>query len=482
MSPTETDKGLERYDLAILGAGPGGYVAAIRASQLGLSVVLVEKRETLGGTCLNIGCIPSKALLDSSEYYFRAQRDFPDHGILLESVKLDLSRMMERKGQIVEKLTSGVAQLMKGHKVTTLYGRAEDLSPGVPGAPGAVKVTLNSGGVKTVRADRILLATGSVPQALPFLPVDGKRIVTSTEALSFSSVPRELAVIGAGAIGLELGSVWSRLGSKVTVIEIMPEILPGWDSQVSVTLRRELAKQGLTFELATEVTGFDMGADHATLKASGKKKGNMEIKAERVLIAVGRKPYTEGLNLQGAGVEQEKGGRIKVDSNFQTNIPHIYAIGDLIAGPMLAHKAEEEGIAFAEIVAGKAGHVNYETIPNVVYTWPEAASAGLTEEKIKEQGIPFARGTFPFRANGRALAMGAGEGFVKVLTEQDSDRILGIHIVGPWASTLIAEAVAVMEFGGSAEDIARTIHAHPTLSEAMREAALAVDGRAIHAL
>ncbi len=465
-----------KFDLVVIGAGPGGYVAAIRAAQLGLSVGLIDKREALGGTCLNIGCIPSKALLDSSELFSRLRQGTADHGILAEAPRLDLSKMMERKSRVVEKLTSGLALLMKARKISVFTGTAS-----VP-SPGRVTVTLESGKTQDLEAGKILLATGSTPQELPFLPFDGKRIVSSEQALSFASVPKQLIVVGAGAIGLELGSVWLRLGSKVTVVEIMPAILPGWDRQVSETLRRELAKQGFVFEPATGVTGFEASKNQISLKAMDKSNREAVFKGDRVLVAVGRRPFLGGIDAEALGIKTDRTGRVEVDESFQTSTPGIYAIGDLIPGPMLAHKAEDEGVAVAELLAGKAGHVNYDIIPGVVYTWPEAASVGQSEEQLKERKISYRKGSFPFRANGRALASGDEQGFVKILADERTDRVLGAHIVGPWASTLISEAVTVMEFGGSSEDIARTVHAHPTLPEVVKEAALAVDGRPVHGM
>lgn len=457
------------YDLVIIGTGPGGYVAAIRAAQLGLSVAVVEKRDALGGTCLNIGCIPSKALLDSSEKFFRARRGFDEEGIKLRGVELDLGKMLQRKDKVVRQLTSGVAQLLKG-RVKVFRGEGRVLSPGKVGI---------SGSSENLDCRSILLATGSVSQELPFLPFDGDKIVSSTEALSFPSVPERLVVVGAGAIGLELGSVWSRLGSEVVVIEILPKILPGWDEQVSDTLKRALLKQGLSFELETRVLEGVKADKGVRLKAVDGAGGEKEFSADRVLVAVGRRPFTEGLGLDELGVASEN-GRLRVDRRFQTSVSGVYAIGDLVPGPMLAHKAEEEGIAVAENLAGFSGHVSYDTIPSIVYTWPEAASVGRTERELKDRSIPYKKGVFSFGANGRSLAMGEREGFFKVLAREETDEVVGAHAVGPWTSDLIMEAVTTMEFGGSAEDMARTSHPHPTLSEVVREAALAVDGRAIH--
>ena len=460
------------YDVFVIGAGPGGYVAAIRAAQLGLTVGIVDKRKELGGTCLNIGCIPSKALLDSSELYSKAQHEFTEHGIGIKSLSLDLSTMHKRKDGVVSKMTGGVSMLMKRNKITVHHGTAKGIKSGgctVAQEDGEIEIT----------AKNIILATGSVPVELPFLPFDGEKVVSSTEALDFPNVPKRLVVIGAGAIGLELGSVWARLGSEVEVVEIMPEILPGWDDRSAKALRRELTKQGLSFRLKTKVTGIKDAAP-VTLTAEDKDGNAVEIEGDRVLVAVGRRAYFEGVGVEEAGIKTDKDGRrIEVDNHYETSTKGIYAIGDLIHGPMLAHKAEDEGIAVAEIIAGKPGHVNYDTIPGVVYTWPEAATVGLSEEKVKEAGTPYRVGSFPFGANGRAVAMGSTGGMVRIIAHKETDRILGAHIVGPWASDLLAEIVSVMEFGGSAEDIARTVHSHPTLTEAVKESALAVDGRAI---
>ncbi len=498
------------FDCFVIGSGPGGYVAAIRAAQLGLSTAIVEKNERFGGTCLNIGCIPSKALLDSSELYARlrergagakssVRHDLESHGIKIGRLDLDLKVMMARKRQVVEKLTSGVGQLLEGNGVRTFNGIGRLV------VGGKVEVSAADGKKQTLKAKNIVLATGSVPTALPIFPVGRDGFLTSTEALSLKSVPARMVVIGAGAIGLELGSVWARLGAEVTVIELLDQILPGMDSEISRRLRNILGKQGLQILTGTRVLGYEKagkgkrgnsradgssagsggagGSAGVVLSAEGRDGRKQQFAADVVLVAVGRRPYTEGLGLAVLGVKtQEDNGRVIVDERFQTSLAGVYAIGDLIPGPMLAHKAEEEGIAVAEILAEKPGEVNYETIPSVVYTWPEVASVGKSEEELKREGVAYNRGTFPFRANGRALAMAEEEGLVKVLAEKSSDRVLGVHIVGPWASDLIAEAVTVMEFGGSAEDIARTVHAHPTLPEALREAALDAAGRAIHIL
>jgi dihydrolipoamide dehydrogenase len=465
----------DRYDLVVIGAGPGGYVAAIRASQLGLKVACVEKRPTLGGTCLNIGCIPSKALLDTSELFHLANDRFAKHGIRVNGVEIDVPAMIARKDEVVKGLTGGVAGLFRKNKIDAVYGSATIASPT------SVTVKKNDGGEVTLDAKHILLATGSAPIALPFLPFDGKVVVSSTEALCFDKVPKHLIVVGGGYIGLELGSVWKRLGAKVTVIEFLPRIVPMADVEIGAALHKSLVKQGLEFQLETKVTGAKVVGDKATLTAETKDGKPLTYEADRVLVAVGRKAYTEGLGLDAVGVKYDaRTGKVATDTHFLTNVPTISAIGDLIDGPMLAHKAEEEGVAVAEILAGKAGHVNYETIPSVIYTWPEMASVGITEEQAKERGIDYRVGKFPFLANGRAKAMDESEGMVKILADAKTDRVLGVHIIGPRASDMIAEAVTTMEFAGSAEDIARICHAHPTLSEAVKEAAMAVDKRAIH--
>ncbi len=464
-----------QFDLIVIGAGPGGYVAAIRAAQLGMKVACVEKGRTLGGTCLNVGCIPSKAMLDSSELFHLAKERFPKHGIAVEGIQLDLAAMLARKDEVVKGLTDGVRYLFRKNKVEPVFGKAR-----ISG-PNSVHVDLNEGGSVNLQSKHILLATGSEPSGLPFLPFDGRSVVDSTGALSFEKVPDHLVVIGAGYIGLELGSVWRRLGARVTVLEFLPRIVPLADHELGTLLYKSLAKQGLAFHLETKVTGASVEGEGITVRAQ-KKDGTEETFAcDRVLVAVGRRPYTQGLGLAEAGVTVDpKSGKVSVDPHYRTNVPTISAIGDLIDGPMLAHKAEDEGIACAEVLAGKPGHVNYHTIPSVIYTWPEMASVGHTEELANQFGLKYRIGKFPFQANGRARAMDETEGLVKILADAETDRVLGVHILGPRASEMIAEAVAVMEFGGSAEDIARTCHAHPTLSEATREAALAVEGRAIH--
>jgi len=465
----------EGYDLVVIGSGPGGYVAAIRAAQLGLKTACVEKRETLGGTCLNIGCIPSKALLFSSERFHEAGHGLARHGIKVAGVELDLPAMMAQKDSVVTANTSGVAYLFKKHKIDWIKGTARIA------APGLVEVALKLGGQQQVKTRHILIATGSESTPLPGIAIDEQRIISSTGGLSLPSVPKHLVVIGGGYIGLELGSVWRRLGSEVTVVEFLDRILPGMDGEVSKVMERLLRKQGIAFKLGTKVTAAVPSEAGVTLTLEPAKSGASETLAvDVVLVAVGRRPHVEGLGLEAVGVALDERGRVKTDGHYATNIPGIHAIGDAIAGPMLAHKAEDEGIALAEILAGQAGHVNYDAIPGVVYTWPEAASVGQTEEQLKEANIAYKVGKFPFSANGRARAMAMTDGFVKILADQATDRILGAHVVGPEAGDLIAELVLGMEFSAAAEDIARTCHAHPTLNEAIKEAALAVDGRAIH--
>jgi dihydrolipoamide dehydrogenase len=460
----------DSFDVIVIGSGPGGYVCAIRAAQLGLKVACVEKDATLGGTCLNIGCIPSKALLQSSEEFEKTKHALKDHGVLVEGVKLDLARMQARKKEVVTANTKGVEFLFRKNKITWLKGTGRIT------APGAVDV-----GGTSYAAKNIIIATGSESVPLPGVTVDEKQIVTSTGALELEKVPGHLVVIGAGVIGLELGSVWRRLGAEVTVIEFLDRIVPGMDTEIATAFQRILQKQGLKFRLGMKVTSASAAADGVSLTAEPVKGGAAEtIAADIVLVSIGRRPYTGGLGLEDAGVELDDRKRVKTDAHYATNVPGIYAIGDVIAGPMLAHKGEDEGVALAEILAGQAGHVNYGAIPSVVYTWPEVASVGQTEEELKAGGIVYTVGKFPFTANGRARAMGDTDGFVKLLADKATDRLLGAHVLGPDAGTLIAELTTAIEFGASAEDVARICHAHPTLSEAVKEAALAVEGRALH--
>ncbi|HTL11819.1 MAG TPA: dihydrolipoyl dehydrogenase [Bdellovibrionota bacterium] len=468
----------ETFDVLIIGSGPGGYVAAIRAAQLGLNTACVEKRKTLGGTCLNIGCIPSKALLDTTHHFAFAKEKFGKHGILADGLRMDHEVMMKRKDAVVRQLTNGIGALFKKNKITHLEGHGSFVSA----APGAILVAVQGpGGTTQVSARNVIIATGSDPVELPFLKFDGDKVVSSTEALSFASAPKRLAVIGGGVIGLELGSVWARLGSKVSVIEFAERIVPTMDAQISKEFQKILTKQGLEFSLSTKCAAAKVGKTSVTLELEDKNTGaKSQLEADKVLVAVGRRPYTDGLALDKAGVAKDERGRVAIDNHFRTNVPGIYAIGDVVIGAMLAHKAEDEGIACAEIIAGSHGHVNYDAIPSVVYTAPELASVGKTEEELKAAGIEFASGTFPFMVNGRAKAMEETEGLVKILADARTDRLLGCHILGPHAGDLIHEAATVIEYGGSAEDMARICHAHPTLSEVVREAALDVGKRKIH--
>lgn len=461
------------YDLVVIGSGPGGYVAAIRAAQLGMKVACIEKDKTLGGTCLNVGCIPSKALLDSSEHFFQARHELARHGVVVGDVRLNLPDMMKRKDQVVTGLTTGVAGLFKKNKVDHVRGT------GVIKSPNTVAVTDGADAGKTLTARNILIATGSAPIEIPNLKFDGKRIISSTEALALPEVPGKLIVIGGGVIGLELGSVWSRLGSEVLVIEFLDRIAPAMDKEMTAALQRSLEKQGLKFRFGTAAQSATVKGDKVTVTyKAGEQTGAEE--ADYVLVAVGRKPYTAGLGLENVGIPIDKRGFVTVDPHYRTNVPGIYAIGDVIGGLMLAHKAEEEGIAAVEILAGQAGHVNYNAVPNVIYTNPELASVGYGEDDARAKGFEIRVGKFPFAANGRAKAMDFRDGFVKVVGDAKTDRLLGVHILAPRASDMIAEAAVAIEFASSVEDLARSVHAHPTLPEAVKEAALAVDKRAIH--
>jgi dihydrolipoamide dehydrogenase len=470
----------ELFDLVVIGSGPGGYVAAVRAAQLGLKTACVEKEPRLGGVCLNVGCIPSKALLDSSEYFHLAKDHFADHGIKTGKLSLDLAVMMARKEEVVAELTENVRKLLEGNSISIFHGTAS-----LAGADRIeVKQTTGSAGKKKgriIEAKAIILATGSIPVQVPGLEFDGRRIVTSTEALAFDAIPKHLGVVGGGYIGLELGVVWLRLGSKVTVVEMLPQIAATMDGQVARTLDRILRKQGLDIRLKTRVSGAKISRNkvNVTLEANGQEE---TMSCDRLLVAVGRRPLTQNLGLEEAGVETDvRTGHVLVDEAYRTSIPTIYAIGDLIAGPMLAHKASAEGIAVAECIAGLPGEVNYDTIPAVVYTWPEVAAVGLTEEQVKERNIPYCVGTYPFSGAGRARCMGEKDGFVKLIAHSKTDRILGVHIIGPRAADMIAECVLAMEFGASSEDIARTVHGHPTFAEALQEAAMAVRKCSIYA-
>ncbi|WP_033068016.1 dihydrolipoyl dehydrogenase [Thalassospira australica] len=465
----------ENYDVVVIGGGPGGYVCAIRAAQLGLKVACVEKRGTLGGTCLNVGCIPSKALLHSSHLFEEATEHFDTHGIEVSKPKVNIEKMMARKDKVVDSNVKGIEFLFKKNKITYVKGAGEITSPT------EVKVALLEGGEEALTAKNIVIATGSEVTPLPGVEIDEKKIVSSTGALELSKVPKKMVVIGAGVIGLELGSVWRRLGAEVTVVEFLDRILPGMDGDLVKQTQRIFTKQGLEFKLGHKVTGAKTTKSGVTLTVEPSKGGDAEeLKADVVLVAIGRRPYIDGLGLDGVGVELDDRGRVKTDEYFQTNVGGIFAIGDAIAGPMLAHKAEEDGVALAEMIAGEEGHVDYGKVPGVVYTWPEVASVGKTEEQLKEEGADYKVGKFPFTANGRAKAMESTEGFVKIIEDKKTHRVVGAHIVGPAAGDLIAEVVLAMEYGASAEDIARTCHAHPALGESVKEAALDADKRAIH--
>ncbi|MCK4509571.1 MAG: dihydrolipoyl dehydrogenase [Desulfuromonadales bacterium] len=466
----------ETYDLIVIGGGPGGYVAAIRAAQLGSSVAVIEKRKALGGTCLNEGCIPSKALLDSSELFAQARDKFAGHGILVDPPTLDLGKMMKRKQDIITRLTRGIASLFKKNQITLITGTGR-LGSAAKEGPVQVIATTDDG-EQTILGKRVLLATGSVAIDIPGLPQDGDRVGQARDALEYDAVPEHLVVIGGGYIGLELGSVWLRLGAKVTVVEMLEQMIPTTDQEVTAALLKSLQKQGMKIHAGTKVSGMEQTDQGITLKLEGKVEES--ITCDKVLVAAGRKPCIAGLGLDDAGVTLDETGRIAVDVNYQTSVPNIFAIGDLIHGPMLAHKAMDEGVVFAEQMAGENPAVDYNLIPGVVYTHPEAASIGATEEQLKERETAYKVGRFPFMASGRARAMDNVDGFVKVLANPESGRILGVHIIGPCASELISEAVTIMAFDGSVEDVALTMHAHPTLSEAFKEAALGAFGKAVH--
>ena len=464
----------ESFDLLVIGGGPGGYVCAIRAAQLGLKTGCIEARGTLGGTCLNVGCIPSKSLLNLSEIYYKTQKNYNNLGIEVTNVKLNLSKIMANKNKSVQVLTKGVEFLFKKNKVSYIKGKGVLFSKN--------DVVVYENGKKTsYKSKNIVIATGSSPSSLPGIEIDEKNIISSTGALLLNQVPNNLLVIGGGYIGLEMGSVWSRLGSNVTVIEYLDHIIPGMDREVSKEFQKILSKQGIKFLLNNKVTSVKSKGNKVSVEFNdntSKKKGNIEC--DKVLVSVGRKPYTEGLNLSKIGINKDKIGRIEVDKEFRTSVKNIFAIGDVIKGPMLAHKAEEEGIAVAEILAGQSGHVNYNVIPGVIYTSPEVAAVGKTEEELKKSNISYKVGKFPFMANSRAKVNNETEGFVKILADSKTDKVLGVHIIGPHSGDMIAEMAIAMEFGASAEDIARTCHAHPTHTEAIKEAALAVEKRPIH--
>jgi dihydrolipoamide dehydrogenase len=464
--------GTDKFDLIVIGGGPGGYVAAIRAAQLGLKTACVESRGALGGTCLNVGCIPSKALLESSEMYEKVKHA-ADYGVNVKECSPDVPAMIKRKDSIVGQLTKGVEGLFKKNKVTYFVGKGSFVSKN------KINVTKTDGSTQVLEASNVIIATGSEPIELPFAKFDGDVIISSTEALDFNDPPKTMIVIGGGVIGLEMGSVWGRLGSKVTVIEAMPEILSNMDASIQKGMRRILEKQGFKFLVDTKVQEINATKKKGKIKAKS-KDGVIELEADKVLVAVGRKPYTLGLALDKVGVKVDQRGRVEIDEHFKTNIEGIYAIGDVVRGAMLAHKAEEEGVAAAENIAQKPGHVNYEAIPSVIYTWPEVAAVGATEAELKERSTPYKVGQFSFMANGRAKCSGNTDGFVRIIAHEKTDRLLGVHIIGPNASELIAEVAIAFEFGASAEDLARSVHAHPTLAEAIKEAAFAVDKRTIH--
>lgn len=466
---------MSQFDVTVIGSGPGGYVAAIRCAQLGFKTALIEKYSVLGGTCLNVGCIPSKALLDSSEHFYNAKHDFANHGIIINDPVADLSRMIARKSEVVDQTTKGIQFLMDKNKVTVFEGVGSFESAT------QIKVTKNDGSTETIDSKYTIIATGSKPTALPFITLDKERIITSTEALELKEIPKHMIVIGGGVIGLELGSVYKRLGSEVTVVEFMDRIIPTMDASLSKELNKVLRKQGMKFNLSTGVQSVERNGDTVKVTAKDKKGEEVVFEGDYVLVAVGRSPYTKGLGLEKAGVDLDERGRVKVNEHLQTNVSNIYAIGDVVVGAMLAHKASEEGTMVAELIAGQKPHINYNLIPGVVYTWPEVAAVGKTEEQLKAEGIAIKVGNFPMRALGRSRASGDIDGFIKVIADEKTDEILGVHMIGARAADLIAEAVVAMEYRASAEDISRMSHAHPTYAEAMKEAALDATGkRAIH--
>ena len=466
---------MSQFDITIIGSGPGGYVAAIRAAQLGFKTAIIEKYPTLGGTSLNVGCIPSKALLDSSEHFEKAKHEFADYGILINEPKVDLPKMIARKNAVVEQTTKGINYLMDKNKVTVFEGVGSFESAT------KIKITKNDGSTESIESKYTIIATGSKPSTLPFITIDKERIITSTEALGLQEAPKKLLVIGGGVIGLELGSVYMRLGAEVTVIEYLDKIIPGMDGALSKELQKVLKKQGMKFSLSTAVSGVERIGDSVRVTATDKKGEEVIFEGDYCLVSVGRRPYTDGLSLENAGVELDERGRVKVNDHLQTNIPNIYAIGDVVKGVMLAHKAEEEGVFVVESLAGQKPHINYNLIPGVVYTWPEVAGVGKTEEQLKAEGIDYKVGNFPMRALGRSRASGDTDGFVKILADAKTDEILGFHIIGARAADLIAEGVTAMEFRASAEDLTRMSHAHPTYAEAIKEAALdATAKRPIH--
>ncbi len=464
------------YDLIVIGSGPGGYIAAIRASQLGKKVAIIEKYTTLGGTCLNVGCIPSKALLDSSHHYYDAVKHFEEHGIVIDTPKIDFSKMIDRKAKVVEQTTGGIKYLMDKNNIDVYEGLGSFVDAT------HVKVTKTDGSEEVIEGKNTIIATGSKPGSLPFITIDKERIITSTEALKLKEIPKNLLVIGGGVIGLELGSVYSRLGSEVTVIEYMDKIVPGMDADVSKELQKVLKKQGVTFNVSHGVSSVERKGDEIIVKATNKKGVEVEFKGDYCLVSVGRRPYTEGLGLENVGVKVNERGQIEINDHLQTNVPNIYAIGDVVKGAMLAHKAEEEGVVAAEIIAGQKPHIDYNLIPGIVYTWPEVAAVGKTEQELKEAGVNYKSGKFSMRALGRSRASGDIDGFVKVLADANTDEVLGVHMVGARVADLIMEAAVAMEYRASAEDLARICHGHPTYSEAMKEAAKAAwDGQPLNA-
>ena len=466
---------MSQFDVTVIGSGPGGYVAAIRCAQLGFKTAIIEKYPTMGGTCLNVGCIPSKALLDSSEHFENAKHNFANHGIIIDEPKADLARMVERKNEVVDQTTKGIQFLMDKNKITVFQGVGsfEDATH--------VKITKEDGSSEVIETKYAIIATGSKPSNLPFINLDKERIITSTEALKLKEIPKKLIVIGGGVIGLELGSVYLRLGSEVTVVEFMDKIIPGMDGALSKELNKVLRKQGMKFELSTAVSAVERNGDSVKVTAKNKKGEEVTFEGDYVLVSVGRKPYTEGLALEKAGVDLDERGRVKVNEHLQTNVSNIYAIGDVIQGAMLAHKASEEGVLVAEQLAGQKPHINYNLIPGVVYTWPEVAGVGKTEEQLKAEGVAIKVGNFPMRALGRSRASGDLDGFIKIIADEKTDEVLGVHMIGARAADMIAAAVTAMEFRASAEDIARMSHAHPTFAEAIKEAALDATGKiAIH--
>ena len=464
------------YDLIVIGSGPGGYIAAIRASQLGKKVAIIEKYTTLGGTCLNVGCIPSKALLDSSHHYYDAVKHFEEHGIVIDTPKIDFTKMIDRKAKVVEQTTGGIKYLMDKNNIDVYEGLGSFVDAT------HVKVTKTDGSEEVIEGKNTIIATGSKPGSLPFITIDKERIITSTEALKLKEIPKNLLVIGGGVIGLELGSVYSRLGSEVTVIEYMDKIVPGMDADVSKELQKVLKKQGVTFNVSHGVSSVERKGDEIIVKATNKKGAEVEFKGDYCLVSVGRRPYTEGLGLENVGIKVNERGQIEINDHLQTNVPNIYAIGDVVKGAMLAHKAEEEGVVAAEIIAGQKPHIDYNLIPGIVYTWPEVAAVGKTEQELKEAGVNYKSGKFSMRALGRSRASGDIDGFVKVLADANTDEVLGVHMVGARVADLIMEAAVAMEYRASAEDLARICHGHPTYSEAMKEAAKAAwDGQPLNA-